>query len=323
MAELSFEILGVEGGHVGFHVGYYRILVGSSSIKYLSFSGHRLQFPDIRGDLLALTTVPDGEWNVGYLIEESTDKKLRLESTGTIDLATIENIWCSSSVDWLELSNSKNLRGEADGELQCTTSMYAHVYPGHLGHEKVVVHYEWYPHDIYGVKHETEIYSLIDASGIAAKFVAHLTENHGRIIGFMTERVPGRLATPEDLPACQAVLAKLHSLGIAYASPGVLNYRSFIVCDDGVVLLQGFGGAYRTGDKTVFEKEMASVKSALEADRPNPTLSEELNDALMAICERDEGLHPAVVEQAFRDGTVTISEADHRAMLIQLREKRS
>src|SRR5271156_5088904 len=117
MAELPFEILSTESGHIGFHVGYYRILV-DSSIKYLSFSDHSLRFPDIRGKFLALTTVPDGEWNVGYLTEESTDKKLRLESTGTIDLVTIENIWCSFSVDWLELSNSKTLRGEADGELQ-------------------------------------------------------------------------------------------------------------------------------------------------------------------------------------------------------------
>jgi len=194
-----------------------------------------------------------------------------------------------------------------------------HLFILAIGHEEVVVHHEWYPHDIYGVNHETEIYSLIDVSGIAAKFVTHLTENHGRVIGFMTERVPSRLATLEDLPACKAVLCKLHSLGIAYGSP---SFRSFIVSDDGV-LLQGFGGAYRTGDKTLFEKEMASVKSALEADRPNPTLSEELNDALMAISERDEGFHPAVVEQAFRDGTVTISEVDHRAMLNQLREKGS
>ena len=59
--------------------------------KNLSFCDYNLTFSeDIRGELLALTTVPDGAWIVGYLTEEMTDKTFWSESSGTVDEEMIE-----------------------------------------------------------------------------------------------------------------------------------------------------------------------------------------------------------------------------------------
>lgn len=73
---------------------------------------------------------------------------------------------------------------------------------------------DWYPEWIYGVIQETMVYAQIEGHGIGPKFLAHVTENGERVYGYMLERVPARHATIDDLQACKAVLAKLHSLEI-------------------------------------------------------------------------------------------------------------
>src|SRR5271154_802510 len=112
MAHLSFEIIDGLSHRPGHVSGYYRIIVDSSTIKYLSFPAIPAAGPDIRGNRLAFSTVPEGEWNVGYLIQDPDDKKFRLQSTGTIELVGIRKRWHPSSIDWHDLSES--VEGPAD-----------------------------------------------------------------------------------------------------------------------------------------------------------------------------------------------------------------
>jgi len=151
------------------------------------------------------------------------------------------------------------------------------------------VSFEWYPEDIYGVKHKTEIYRLIHGQNVGPKFLAHVTENGHRTIGYMTEHIAGgRHATIEDLEACREVLSKLHSLGIAHGS---LSPASFIVAER--VVVHGFGGSYQADDQTVLDAEMASLEGVLrDGMHEDEPVSKELSDQIVAIEQRDKGIHP-------------------------------
>jgi hypothetical protein len=81
----------------------------------------------------------------------------------------------------------------------------------------------------------------------------------------MTEHVPSRRATIEDLEACREVLSKLHSLGYLHGWL-IPQGRCFLICDDGRVLLQNFGSMKKTDDKELFEKEMASLEDVLKTE---------------------------------------------------------
>jgi hypothetical protein len=314
MEFVSFEILDVRPGENGKDHGYYRILTKSKVIKYLQFQA-TYAFPDIRGELLDFNTVPTGNWNVGYLARKANEEKLVLESVGSTTFKGIHGTWHTSFVDCLELG-----KPYYEEELQCLGRIKSSVYPGQLGAEKVFANWEWCSTDMYHVENETENYRLIQGHNIGPKFLAHVTENGERTIGFMTEHVAGRHATIEDLEACRHVLSKLHSLGIAHGPLEIFKAANFIVTSDRV-LLHNFSGSYQTDDQSVFEKEMGSLEGVLRDGWHSPEpLSKELSDQIVAISERDGGLHPAVVHQAEKEGEITITEAEHKAMLVQLRQ---
>jgi hypothetical protein len=117
--------------------------------------------------------------------------------------------------------------------LQFRGQAYSTVYSNHFGIDKVIVNRERTPGDIFGIVPETKIYSLIQAFDIGPRFLAHVTENRDRVIGYMVERLPGRHVTTEDLPAYRAVLFKLHGLDIAH---GFLRLSSFLITNDRALL---------------------------------------------------------------------------------------
>jgi hypothetical protein len=43
-----------------------------------------------------------------------------------------------------------------------------------------------------------------------------------------------------------------------------------------------------------------------------------LSDEITAIGFRDNGIHPAIIDQAARKGKITITEADHKELLLEL-----
>lgn len=233
-------------------------------------------------------------------------------------MATIEKIWHPRKVDYLELGKEC----VPGSRLQSEGQIFSAVYSQHFRVDKVVVNTEWCPESVYGVNHETEIYSLIDNQGIAPKFLAHVTENRNRVIGFMVEMVPARRATICDLSACRTVLSKLHSLGIAHGS---LRDTNFLVTNNGdTALLQSFAGSYQTEDKNVLDAEMDSLESVLrdaeKHDGPMQKIGPELAAELRAISNQEGGLHPLLIEEAFRDGRITMTLEEHREVLEDLRK---
>jgi Fe2+ transport system protein FeoA len=160
------------------------------------------------------------------------------------------------------------------------------------------------------------VHRLIQGKGIGQKFLGHLTENGGRVIGYLLEPTPARHAGIEDLAACRAVLQKLHDLGIAH---GEICRKSFLIQEDGGgALLHGFIGSFPTSDRKFLAMEMARVEMVLNRPlRPNPTppLPRELQEKVHALRKRDGDVHPVVEWEADYEGKITISQEEHLHIL--------
>jgi hypothetical protein len=69
-----------------------------------------------------------------------------------------------------------------------------------------------------GLGPESEIYSIVHGHDIGPKFLAHITENHDRLIGFMVERLQARIAAVSDLRKCKAVLTSYMAVALPMAA---------------------------------------------------------------------------------------------------------
>lgn len=242
----------------------YRILTESSTFKYLIASSPPpgATFPDIYGQHLAFQTVGLGDWTVGRL-GLADDGRFVLRSTENARLPDVGMPWHPSKIDFLDLPT--RLPGSnTNDELQCYNQLAARIVPtpGQLGDcRAAIAFWLWQPPLSVGLGPESEMYAVIHGHDIGPKFLAHITENHNRIIGFVVERLQARIAAVSDLGKCKAVLTKLHGLGIAH---GGLTRQSFLV-DDGLdrAYLHNFAASYPTTDQGVLEAELASLEDIL------------------------------------------------------------
>lgn len=79
------------------------------------------------------------------------------------------------------------------------------------------------------------MYSKLENTGLAPRFIGHVHE-HGRVIGFILEKLEGREANIKDISSCQSALQRLHDIGILH---GDVNRYNFIV-QAGTAPLIGF-----------------------------------------------------------------------------------
>ncbi|KAK4119011.1 hypothetical protein N657DRAFT_650694 [Parathielavia appendiculata] len=129
--------------------------------------------------------------------------------------------------------------------------------------DEAVLVSDWMPGHWQGIENDVRTYEIIQSrdSGLAPRFLAHVTENGSRVICFLLEHIPdAREAGPADVVRCRAALARLHTLGISKG--GRLSQHSFLVRKDEEVLIQGpFAGASVDGDKALVMKgEMESLE---------------------------------------------------------------
>ncbi|KAH7354225.1 hypothetical protein B0T11DRAFT_342349 [Plectosphaerella cucumerina] len=76
------------------------------------------------------------------------------------------------------------------------------------------------------IEAETQMYQVLDDTGIAPKFLGHIHEE-GRVMGILLEKVTGgRSAEPADLERCKAALDRLYKLGYLH---GDCNKYNFII----------------------------------------------------------------------------------------------
>ncbi|WEW59163.1 hypothetical protein PRK78_004632 [Emydomyces testavorans] len=312
---VPFKLCGMMSGPSDGKLGYYQILTEDGTTKYLAVVCRNPTSPDFRGEKLGFSTVPAGDWNVGRLSEATDTGKLFLDSVERQTLASVEMAWHPKHLEYASLGEA-SFGGE---ELQCHGQLNSTIHQTSPLHPNgVIANLDWSPEDIYGISRETEIYSRVEGHNIGPRFLAHITENQERVIGYVVERVPGRHATVDDLEPCRQVLSKLHALGIVHGS---LSPGSFIMADDGRVVLHGFGGSYLADDEAAFTKEMSALEDVLRygSVRRFYKFDQHLMDEIAAINKRDDGVHRVVFRQAERKGRIDITAEEHRRLLLESR----
>lgn len=266
---------------------------------------------------LAFDKVPAGDWVVGRLVptEQGADGKLELASTETdtaaaldgLGLYSAEPVFCGTTVDlqdcqdrvdstppWtiVALEDGKEVSVPKPTDLQCIDYVSAEVVAAPPGvpvpttagaKEEVVRVTDWIPGHWVGVETDARAHEAIQARdpGLAPRLVAHVTENHSRVTGFLLERVAGaREAGAADLGACRAALARLHALGI---TKGQLSRHSFLVREDGSVMIQGpFSSS--SGDAEGVEDAMrAEMESLEEVLAKSPSVFEDQAAAMLRL----------------------------------------
>ncbi|KAK2734633.1 hypothetical protein FQN57_001627 [Myotisia sp. PD_48] len=313
---------------------YYRIRTAQGVIKYFKAenpSGVTAFYPCGSLNDLGFSTVPAGDWNVAQLVkvegeeekEAADDRAVTKLVVGSVEhrpLASVKHVWHPNRLDHHPFESHGDPLDLSQKDPQCKGLILTHsIVPSPLHPSGVLISWEWGLDSVYGVDRETSVYSLIEGHDIGPTFLGHLTENDDRVVGYIVEKIHGRIATLEDLEACRLVLSKLHKLGIAN---GALDASNFLVTDEGRVVLHGFTACYRPADSTDLAKEMDSVEEVLRKGWSPPTpsrIDRKLRDELDMIYKRDDGLHDTVREQAERDGTITITEEEHKRMLKELR----
>lgn len=294
---------------------------GGPTIKYLTGPkmSHVVTGPDGHTrsrNSLAFDKIPAGDWVVGRLVptEEGTDgegAKLKLASTETdtaaaldgLRLHSAEPVFCGTTVDlqdcqdrvdstpWTNvvLEDGKEVSVPKPTELQCMDYVSAEIVvapPGLPTDAKEVVRVTaWIPDHRVGVEIDARAHETIQARdpGLVPRLVAHVTENHSRVIGFLLERVPGaREAGAADLDACRAALARLHALGI---TKGQLSRHSFLVREDGSVMIQGPFSSSSEDSEGIEDSMRAEMESLEEVLARSPSVFEDQAAAMLRLTD--------------------------------------
>ncbi|KAI0536709.1 hypothetical protein GGR58DRAFT_378695 [Xylaria digitata] len=228
----------------------YRFLINGKDVKYVTvdpgvFPKDDRNFAPVLVPLLP--PFPPGDWTEGHISKDpSTGRPVFSRTTNQV-LPRVESTWHPTQIDHLELKKLERLRQNI------------HLVTHPLFNRPVIVKFAEFPWRIPYYEAETTAYEWIEGAGVSSKFLGHLTEA-GRVIGFILENIgDARTAGPEDLKACQAALARLHSLGIKH---GDINKHNFLV-RDGKAVLVDFETARKSGDRGELETEYQRSEESL------------------------------------------------------------
>ena len=237
----------------------YRILLGDQ-VKYIlvdpgTYNSDILSFPPDHLD--QLPELPSGEWTRARIFRPSGAISFEL-SYGS--LAAVCSHWHPNLVNTLSLTLHNRLSARVRVVMD--------------GSKPAVAKIARFEFEIPLVEKETAIYQAIKDHGIGPTFLGHLVE-HGRVMGFLIEKVEGPYAHIGDLEACQAVTKRLHSLGIVH---GDLNRHNFIISPVGATLID-FENATQNGSKEAMEKEYKELAEQLMEETGRGGGETEWNDA--------------------------------------------
>ncbi|KAJ5357014.1 hypothetical protein N7517_011623 [Penicillium concentricum] len=207
--------------------------------------------------LSSLPKVPeDDTWNMAYVSRDPSSGRVAIDLQHRT-FTGITDLWHPVSVDCLELKKIKQLTATAyeatypyDGSSATTRSPVVIA---------KVARFEW---EIPRLSRETLVYRSLENTGLAPRFIGHVHE-HGRVIGFILEKLQGREANINDLSSCQSALQRLHDIGIHH---GDVNRYNFIVQDDTVLLIDFEKSQLHDSTTTCMQVEMDSLRDQLMED---------------------------------------------------------
>jgi hypothetical protein len=200
--------------------GYYRLRLGRR-VHYLTipsgvFDDDTMCRPYLL--ILRLPDLPDSPWTTMTI---SRDENGSLTSNISLDpLPEIQTTWHELRVDVLSLERTERL---------FRSGVYEVRFNGAPAIAKIAC-FQW---DVARIERETWAYSIVaghrgqhpDESPITPDFLGHLTED-GRTMGFLLQKVDGESASVNDLAGCEALLRRLHRLGLIH---GDVNRHNFLI----------------------------------------------------------------------------------------------
>ncbi|KAI5868245.1 alpha-galactosidase A [Durotheca rogersii] len=231
----------------------YRLRIGSQ-VKYLVISPGTFDRDMLSSPLQSLPRLPyDEEWTVAHISRDKTSGDLKTSILNRT-LAGVKCGWHHTRVDCLELEKTKQL----------TAMVFEAVVPHSILPITLlspataiakIARFEW---ELPRIEQETRAYQLLEGSGLAPRFLAHVHES-GRIVGFLLEKIEGRSASFQDLSICETALGKLHELGLVH---GDVNRYNFLVTEEGVKLLD-FERLQENASPNSMSKEMECLRAEL------------------------------------------------------------
>lgn len=263
----------------------YRFLVQDSHIKYVTIEagvlpGHRdssnlISFP-CRPRVLgaALPSLPPGDWNVRHITTCPLTKAPVFGSTSLQSFPSVRNIWHETVIHQHDLTWSG---GVAAGRFRPNIGLV--TCPQFRG--RVVYKFAAFPWMIQEVERETTAYQVISqhrpdtgsrGSGNrkrfwAPRFLGHVRENSGRVVGFLMEYIPGRRpdkANVRDARLCSKVLGKLHEVGLVHGRVDPANFIIRRGKKDDEALLVDFANTVASEHKDQLLEEMVHLQAILE-----------------------------------------------------------
>lgn len=185
---------------------YYRLRIGSQ-VRYLVISPGTFDRDTLSLPLQSLPKLPTGDWTTAKIFRDKTTGDLRTGFSKHV-LSGVRSQWHPVSVDCLELERSKQLTASA---FEVITPRSVPTFDASSPATMIakIARFEW---EVPRIEQETIAYQLLEGSGLAPRFLAHIHEN-GRIMGFLLEKLEGRHASIQDLSACEAVLKSFHERG--------------------------------------------------------------------------------------------------------------
>ena len=231
----------------------FRILVDGKFTKYLTIDRGVYDVNDMcfAPSLISmLPPLPPGDWNEGHISQSVTKRQPYFASSTKVELPSVTSLWHPLRISHLDLLIERRLRSnicevkcpQLDGSTNTVVAKFAR--------------FAW---EIPQFERETAAYQWIDGHQIGPKFLGHISEE-GRVIGFLIELIlDARHAAPQDLPACQAALSRLHALGFKH---GDIN-RHNILIRDGKATLIDFDNTSRCDNVEALSEEFQRLAGAL------------------------------------------------------------
>ncbi len=230
----------------------YRLRI-RNQVKYLVISPGTFDRDTLSFPLQSLPRLPyDEEWTVANISRDKTSGDLKISLLNRT-LAGVKCQWHHTMVDCLELEKTKQLTAMAFEALSHPTLPTTLPSPATMIAK--IARFEW---ELPRIEQETRAYQLLEGSGLAPRFLAHVHEN-GRIVGFLLEKIEGRSASFQDLSVCETALGKLHELGLVH---GDVNRYNFIVTGEGAKLLD-FERLQENASPESMSKELESLRAEL------------------------------------------------------------
>ncbi|RDA83183.1 hypothetical protein CP532_6446 [Ophiocordyceps camponoti-leonardi (nom. inval.)] len=251
----------------------YRFLVDGQHVKYVTTepgvfrgSDNRNFEPLLLSELLP--QFPPGDWNKGHIDRDPETGEAAFVRTEKVQFEGVENTWHPVKINELDLKEQDRVYSR----------VHISTHPKLNGGKPVLFKLAVWPYEIPWVEDETAAYQWLKGSGLAPRFLGHVTEGkEGRVIGFVAEWLEdARIALPEDMESCKKALGRLHELGIKHGD--VHNPRNFLVRENGEVLMIDFESSRRDRPAEELEEEMKVLIDSKLEDKFAPVIIEPSSD---------------------------------------------